>query len=70
MTAPAAPVIDTAICSGCGRCVAACPLRLISLEVSGFRKHAVLSNVRHCTGCRKCMQSCLLKAVRETVFPG
>jgi len=59
------PKIDSTRCSGCGRCVAACPLRLITLEVSGFRKSAVLSNAELCTRCGLCVESCLLDAIIE-----
>jgi NAD-dependent dihydropyrimidine dehydrogenase PreA subunit len=60
---PASPVIDATICSGCGRCVSACPLRLFTLEVSGFRKTAVLRNAELCSMCRECIKACLLKAL-------
>ena len=59
------PKIDAALCSGCGRCVAACHLRLISLEVSGFRKTATLINADRCSLCGDCVESCLLKALIE-----
>ena len=59
------PKIDSARCIGCGRCVAACPPRLITLEVSGFRKAAVLNNAELCTRCGKCVESCLLNAMIE-----
>jgi len=45
------PEVDAARCTGCGRCVSACPERLFTLEVAGFRKHAVLRS----TGCNRCL---------------
>jgi ferredoxin len=64
---PVSPVIDATICSGCGRCVSACPLRLITLEAAGYRKTAVLRNAGLCTMCRECIKACLLKALSEPV---
>ena len=60
---PDVPRLDSARCTGCGRCVAACTLHLITLEVSGFRKCAVLNNAGQCTRCGECVKSCLLNAV-------
>jgi len=57
------PVIDAARCNGCGRCVAACPLRLISLEVHGYRKEAVPGRPEQCVHCGKCMESCPVGAI-------
>ncbi|MDD2853181.1 MAG: 4Fe-4S binding protein [Desulfuromonadaceae bacterium] len=57
------PKIDSARCSGCGRCVAACPLRLITLEVAKYRKSAMLINAERCTHCGQCVESCLLDAI-------
>ena len=36
------PAINLARCTGCGWCVAACPLDLLSLERSGWKKHSQL----------------------------
>ena len=63
---PDVPRLDSARCTGCGRCVAACTLRLITLEVSGFRKSAALNNAGQCTRCGECVKSCLLNAVETT----
>ncbi len=63
MTAPrptSVPVVDRKRCSGCGRCVAACPERLISLEVEGYRKYAVLQEPWRCTRCGACVAACPL----------
>ena len=54
----AKPQIDTARCTGCGRCVAACHLHLLSLEPQGWRKHSVLGDAAACTGCKKCAVWC------------
>ena len=52
------PQIDTARCTGCGWCVAACPLHLLSLEPQGWKKKSVLGNASACTGCRLCEIRC------------
>lgn len=63
-----APFIDIVRCSGCGRCVAACPQRIITLETVGYRKHAVLTRPEHCTGCAACLNACPLGAIAMIPF--
>jgi len=57
------PQIDSARCSGCGRCAAACPARIITLEVAGFRKHAVIMTPDRCRLCGRCTAECPVEAV-------
>jgi ferredoxin len=52
------PAIDTAHCTGCGWCVAACDLHLLSLEVVQWKKTATLHNADQCTGCSDCAVKC------------
>ncbi|BCO25304.1 4Fe-4S ferredoxin, iron-sulfur binding domain protein [Rhodoferax lithotrophicus] len=59
-------MIDASRCTGCGWCVAACPLNLLSLEPQGWKKHAVIDDEATCTGCKKCEKRCLFKALRVT----
>jgi NAD-dependent dihydropyrimidine dehydrogenase PreA subunit len=54
----ALPVINTARCTGCGWCVAACPFKLLSLHPQGWQKKAVLHDADRCTGCKKCAEKC------------
>ncbi|HEX9077943.1 MAG TPA: 4Fe-4S dicluster domain-containing protein [Desulfuromonadaceae bacterium] len=60
---PIPAVIDTVRCTGCGRCVAACPARLISLEVRGFRKEAALDRPERCDRCGRCGENCPVGAI-------
>ncbi len=57
------PEIDTARCTGCGRCVAGCDLQLLSLEVQHWKKSAVLSGPERCTGCNLCVLRCPFDAI-------
>jgi formate hydrogenlyase subunit 6/NADH:ubiquinone oxidoreductase subunit I len=57
------PQVEPGRCTGCGRCVAACPERLFTLEVSGFRKCAVLEEPQRCSRCGKCVTACLVGAL-------
>ena len=66
------PEIDTARCSGCGRCIAACSLRLFGFEQQGRRKIAVLPEPDRCTGCGKCAVECAVGAITlefDSVLP-
>ncbi|CAH2031114.1 4Fe-4S binding protein [Trichlorobacter ammonificans] len=58
------PVVDRRRCSGCGRCVAACPLRILSLEPEGYRKRLVMAAFPCCTRCGACAGVCPLQALR------
>lgn len=52
------PDVATARCTGCGWCVAACDLHLLSLEVTHGRKASVLHEPGRCTGCSDCAVAC------------
>ncbi len=60
------PEVTAARCTGCGRCVAACASRLFTLEVAGYRKHAVLQAPERCTGCQQCVAACPVGALCST----
>jgi len=57
------PSVIAARCSGCGRCVAACPPKIISLETVAYHKTAVISAGEDCAGCGECAASCPLDAI-------
>ena len=57
------PEVDAARCTGCGRCIAACAERLFTLEVSGYRKHSVLTEPLRCTRCLNCLAACPVGAL-------
>jgi NAD-dependent dihydropyrimidine dehydrogenase PreA subunit len=62
--APRLPAIDPDRCTGCGRCVAACGLHLLSLEPVGWHKFATLNEPERCTGCSECAPACPFHAIR------
>lgn len=58
------PVIARNLCTGCGWCVAACPVHLLVLEVDAQgRKAAELADPDPCTGCGKCIPVCNFRAI-------
>ncbi len=63
-TAPRLPVIAADRCTGCGRCVAVCAPRVLSLETRpDWRKSAVLHGAGDCTGCSLCDVRCPFQAI-------
>jgi NAD-dependent dihydropyrimidine dehydrogenase PreA subunit len=55
--------VDATRCSGCGRCIAACPLPLFAFETVAWRKTVVLRDVQRCTGCARCEARCPVGAI-------
>ena len=61
--------IDAIRCKGCGRCVGACPSRLLSLETSGTKKCAVLARSELCDDCGCCASACPYAIIRMNDQP-
>ena len=61
---PPVAAIDARRCTGCGRCVGACELHLLSLEPVRWEKFAVLAEPQRCTGCSLCAVVCPFHAIR------
>ena len=58
------PIVDPERCTGCGRCVAACDPRVLSLETRpDWRKSATLHAPDGCTGCSLCAARCPFDAI-------
>ncbi|HEX7688412.1 MAG TPA: 4Fe-4S binding protein [Burkholderiaceae bacterium] len=66
---PRLPLIDPARCTGCGRCVAACGPRVLSLETVRWRKTATLHDAAGCTGCSLCERRCPFGAIAMGAAP-
>ncbi|BDV42993.1 hypothetical protein GURASL_19160 [Geotalea uraniireducens] len=64
-----AVMVEPARCKGCGRCVAACGNRLLSLESRGGRKVAILGNSERCDRCGRCVAECLFGAISVPAEP-
>lgn len=57
------PVVLPLRCTGCGGCVGACDLHLLSLEIERWKKTAVLHDAPRCTGCSDCAAACPFRAI-------
>jgi ferredoxin len=62
-SAPRWPAIRAQRCTGCGACVGACDLHLLSLEAVRWKKTAVLQDAMRCTGCSDCAVACPFRAI-------
>ncbi|WP_296492490.1 4Fe-4S binding protein [Rhodoferax sp.] len=55
--------VDPARCSGCGRCISACELRLLAFETKAWKKRTVLQDGDRCSGCGECAARCPVAAI-------
>ncbi len=73
MPATALPHIDAPRCTGCGRCVAACPPKVLWLQAVGPKgwgpKQAELHDAPGCTGCAHCAVACPFGVIRMVRTP-
>ena len=53
-----APIINIDLCTGCGQCVDACPVDVISI----VNEKAIINESR-CNGCRDCVSVCPKSAI-------
>lgn len=56
----ARPVIDDEACKGCGRCVAACPRKVLRMRTAINRRGVLSAEYEGagCTGCGVCFYNC------------
>lgn len=65
VTDSSTPVItELERCSGCGRCVAACPEKLYTLQINIRRKRAHNIAPQNCAVCGRCLLACPLEIIR------
>lgn len=57
------PDIDPARCTGCGRCIAVCPVHVLGFHTERWTKFAVLVEAGPCTGCSRCEVRCPFNAI-------
>lgn len=57
------PDIDPARCTGCGRCIAVCPVHVLGFHTERWTKFAVLVEADPCTGCSRCEARCPFNAI-------
>jgi ferredoxin len=57
------PDINPARCTGCGRCIAICPVHVLGFETVRWTKFAVLVDAVPCTGCSLCEGRCPFNAI-------
>jgi len=65
------PQLDQEACTGCGRCVDACPVEALALVPSGKQKPSKTARLNEdlCLGCGLCVRSCSQSAVQLASRP-
>jgi ferredoxin len=56
------PVVDEAVCNGCGKCVSACPVEAMTLVSTNDPQHPRMKKAKldeeACLGCGVCLRTC------------
>jgi ferredoxin len=55
--------VNAARCTGCGRCISACELRLFAFETHQWKKRSVMHDTHLCNACGDCAAMCPVGAV-------
>jgi NAD-dependent dihydropyrimidine dehydrogenase PreA subunit len=58
--------IDETLCTGCGTCVAQCPMDVLRLVTAGERTRAIIQYLRDCQSCALCEAECPEGAIMVT----
>lgn len=66
------PVINTLECKSCGRCVAACPKKVLRIgsELNARGYHYAVYSGSGCIGCNNCFYNCPEPNAIEVHIPG
>lgn len=67
------PVVDEALCNGCGKCVTACPVEAMALVSTNDPHHPKMRKARVdtscCLGCGVCVRACTRNGLQLTERP-
>ena len=61
--------VSSQICSGCGGCVAVCPVQAIGMKRDGYGFYRAMVDESACIGCGLCVKSCSMSKKVEGIGP-